>query len=55
MTVLMKKQLRTTNQNIKKNTPRVAKKLAQRGVRADEAIIASVAKYYEALNKLAKE
>lgn len=55
MTVQLKKRLRATNRNIKKNAPRITSKLARLGVKVREPIILSTAKYYDALNKLAKE
>ncbi|MBI2819777.1 MAG: hypothetical protein HYX73_07345 [Acidobacteria bacterium] len=55
MTAQMKKRLRIMNRNIKKNAPRISKKLAKIGVHVDEPIIVSSAKYYDALKKLAKE
>jgi hypothetical protein len=38
-----------------KHTPEVERKLAQSGTKADAAVVHSVAKYYETLEKLAKE
>ena len=55
MTVEIKKRLRTIHRNIKKNAPRIRKTLSKRGVRVGEATIVSAAKYYDALDKLAKE
>jgi hypothetical protein len=55
MTVQLKKNLNELRRNIEKNAPRIAKKLANAGVKADEGVILSVAKYYPALKKLAAE
>lgn len=55
MTVQVKKAVVSLNRNIKRNTPRVIKKLSKAGVKADGNIIFSVAKYYDALGKLARK
>ena len=42
--------------NIKKNTPRVRKKLRQAGVKKpNPALVYTAAKYFDCLDKLAKE
>ena len=40
--------------NIKDNSPRIEQKLTKVGVKPDPALVFSAAKYYRALNKLAK-
>ena len=39
----------------RKNKPRIEKKLRKAGLKADPAVVFSVATYYECLNRLAKE
>lgn len=39
---------------IRENTPRIKRKLAKAGVKPDPALVFSAAKYYHALNKLAR-
>ena len=39
----------------RKNRPRIEKKLRKAGVKADPAVVFSVAMYYDCLNRLAKE
>lgn len=55
MTLDTKKKIIALSRNIKRNTPRISKKLATAGTKVDKAILISAAKYYEALEKLAKE
>ena len=55
MTVQVKRIIRKFDENIRKNSPRIAKKLAKAGVSVERPVIVSAAKYYDALNKLAKE
>jgi hypothetical protein len=40
--------------NIRKNSARINRKLSKAGVEADPALVLSAAKYFQALNKLAK-
>ena len=40
--------------NVRKNTPLIERKLKKAGVKPDPALVFSAAKYYQALNKLAK-
>lgn len=40
--------------NIRKNSARINKKLSKAGVKPDPALVFSAAKYFQALNKLAK-
>ncbi len=47
--------LRKLRQNIRKNAPLVRSKLSKSGIRPDTAIVYSMAKYYPALKRLAKE
>jgi hypothetical protein len=54
MTVQVKQIIRKFDENIRKNSPRI-RKLSKAGVRVERAVIVSAAKYYDALNKLAKE
>jgi hypothetical protein len=55
MTVQVKQIIRKFDENIRKNSPRIDRKLSKAGVRVERAVIVSAAKYYDALNKLAKE
>jgi hypothetical protein len=47
--------LRTLAENVRKNTPRIQRKLRKVGRKADPALVFSVAMYYDCLNRLAKE
>jgi hypothetical protein len=38
-----------------RNKPRIEKKLRKAGLKADSAVVFSVAMYYDCLNRLAKE
>jgi hypothetical protein len=40
--------------NIRKNTPRIEQKLRRAGIKPDPALVYTAAKYYEALDRLAK-
>ena len=40
--------------NVRKNTPRIEKKLRKSGVKPDPALVFTAAMYYEALDRLAK-
>ena len=56
--LMSKKQLRALRAlaaNVRKNTPRIEKKLLKAGLKADPAVVFSVAMYYDCLNRLAKE
>ena len=56
--VMSKKQIRALRAlaaNVRKNTPRIEKKLRKAGLKADPAVVFSVAMYYDCLNRLAKE
>jgi len=55
MTTDAKKRLKAIHQDIKKNTPRIRQRLKRLGIKGQGPMIVSTAKYYEALNKLAKE
>ena len=55
MTLQVKRILKTFDKNVRKNSPRIARKLAKAGVKVERPVIVSAAKYYDALNKLAKE
>lgn len=55
MTKLMKKQAQTLNKKIKLYAPIVKQRLRAAGLKPDPAVVISTAKYYEALEKLAKE
>jgi hypothetical protein len=41
--------------SVRKNKPRIEKKLRKAGLKADRAVVFSVAMYYDCLNRLAKE
>jgi len=47
--------LRAMSRNIRKYTPIIEKKLRAAGVKPNPALVYSAAKYYEALDRLAKE
>ena len=49
-----KQALRRLAREIRENTPRIKRKLAKAGVKPDPALVLSAAKYYHALNKLAR-
>jgi hypothetical protein len=55
---MSKEQLRALKvlaANVRKNTPRIKKKLRKAGLQADPVVVFSVAMYYDCLNRLAKE
>jgi hypothetical protein len=55
--VMSKKQLRALRAlaaNIRKYTPRIEKKLRKAGIKPDPALVYTAAKYYDALDRLAK-
>jgi hypothetical protein len=41
--------------SVRRNRPRIEKKLRKSGLKADRAVVFSVAMYYDCLNRLAKE
>jgi hypothetical protein len=47
--------LRALAANVRKFTPRIENKLRKAGLKADPAVVFSVAMYYDCLNRLAKE
>lgn len=49
-----KRALERLSKNVKDNSPRIERKLTKVGVNPDPALVYSTAKYYRALNKLAK-
>jgi hypothetical protein len=54
---MSKKQLRALKvlaANIRRNTPRINKKLHKAGIKIDPALVYTAAKYYDALDRLAK-
>jgi hypothetical protein len=54
---MSKKQIRALKvlaANVRKNTPRIEKKLRKAGIKPDPALVFTAAKYYEALDRLAK-
>ena len=55
MTAMVKQNLEALNKSINVNTFAVKQQLSRAGVPADSAIVFSVAKYYTAVEKLAKE
>jgi len=55
MTAKTRKNLEALKKSIKENTPRIERKLARAGVKADPALVHSAAMYYPTLKKLAKE
>ncbi|MBZ5644124.1 MAG: hypothetical protein LAO19_15285 [Acidobacteriia bacterium] len=46
--------LRTLAANARKYTPRIENKLRKAGIKPDPALVYAAAKYYEALDRLAK-
>ena len=50
-----RRALEELSRSIRENSPRINKKLCEAGIRPDPALVFSAAKYYAALNKLAKE
>jgi ethanolamine ammonia-lyase small subunit len=50
-----KKRVIALNRNIEKNLPRISRRLSKAGIKIDQVLLVSAAKYYEALEKLAKE
>jgi hypothetical protein len=46
--------LRILARNIRKNSPRIEKKLREAGIKPDPALVYTAAKYYDALDRLAK-
>ena len=55
---MSKEQMRALKElaaSVRKNTPRLEKKLRKAGLKADPALVFSVAMYYDCLDRLAKE
>ncbi len=55
--IMSKKQLRALRAlaaNVRKYTPRIEKKLRKAGIKPDPALVYTAAKYYDALDRLAK-
>lgn len=46
--------LRILARNIRKNSPRIERKLRKAGIKPDPALVYTAAKYYDALDRLAK-
>lgn len=55
MSTPLRRRLEKLRANVRRNTPRIKKMLAESGVTPDPAAVFSTAKYYETLKKLAKE
>jgi hypothetical protein len=54
---MSKKQIRALRvlaRNIRKNSPRIERKLRKAGIKTDPALVYTAAKYYDALDRLAK-
>jgi hypothetical protein len=49
-----RRTLRRLSKSIRENVPQINKRLAKVGVNPDPALVFSAAKYYRALNRLAK-
>lgn len=49
-----KRALRRVSRNVREHSPRIERKLTKVGVKPDPALVFSAAKYYQALNRLAK-
>jgi hypothetical protein len=46
--------LRILARNMRKNAPRIEKKLRKAGIKPDPALVYTAAKYFDALDRLAK-
>jgi len=55
LTAKIQRTLRKLRANVRRNRRRVVKKLSRSGAKPNPAVVYSVAKYYKALDKLAKE
>jgi hypothetical protein len=55
MSPRVRRVLKALKGNVQRNSPRIRKKLSKSGAIPDPAVVFSTAKYYKALNKLAKE
>ncbi len=55
MSVQQRRALEQLSRNVRENSAQINKILYKAGVRPDPALVFSTAKYYAALNKLAKE
>jgi hypothetical protein len=55
MSAKTRRTLESMARSIEENTARINKKLSKAGVNANQALVFSAAKYYNALNRLAKE
>jgi hypothetical protein len=55
MSLNVRQALNSLSKSIRENTPQIEEKLRQAGVTPDPALVYTAAKYFEALNKLAKE
>lgn len=55
MSGAVRKNLEQLKSSIKKNLPRVQRKVYAMGGNPDRAVVISIAKYHAALDKLAKE
>jgi len=55
MTVRIQRKVEALNQNVERYSKRVEEKLSKAGAKPDAAVVYSAAKYYPALEKLAKE
>ena len=54
MSTRARRALGQLSKSIRENSPRINKKLCEAGIKPDPALVFSAAKYYRALNKLAK-
>ena len=50
-----RRALDALSKNIQRNTPQIEEKFREAGVNPDPALVYTAAKYFEALDKLAKE
>lgn len=55
MTASVKQNLEALDRSITTNAPKVEQELAKSGVTPDPAVVFSAAKYYAAIEKLARE
>ncbi len=55
MSAQARRALEQLSKSVRENSPLINKKLSKAGIKPDPALVFSAAKYYAALNKLAKE
>jgi len=55
MTLVVQKKIKALNRNIRVNTQAVKSGLEKSGLKSDQAVVSSAAKYYATLKRLAQE